>query len=54
MSRAYIDVRGVWPVYVNGLTAYELQGMTREVTVEQVEEIQTLLDDEWDKEKDGD
>ena len=46
MSHAYIDVRGVWPVYVNGLIAYELNGMTRAVTIEQVEELMEMLKEE--------
>lgn len=32
----YIDVRGVYPVYVDGLKAIELASYTRAVTVEDI------------------
>jgi len=31
--RAFIDVRGAWPVLVDGLRAWELQNTARGVTV---------------------
>jgi hypothetical protein len=30
----YIDVRGPWPVYVCGVYAVELQGQSRDITVD--------------------
>lgn len=35
MTGAYIDVRGVWPVYVEGQTAIELVNQPRTITVEE-------------------
>lgn len=35
----YIDVRGVWPVYIHGLVAVTLVGYPRSVTVEQARNI---------------
>lgn len=33
----YIDVRGPWPVYVNGNNAYELRMAPRTISVEEAE-----------------
>lgn len=35
----YIDVRGPWPVYFDGMKAYEMRGQDRSLTVEQAKEI---------------
>lgn len=41
--KAYIDVRGPWPVLVYGQAAIELRGCQRRITVEQA--VQHLLGD---------
>ena len=33
----YIDVRGPWPCYFNGLVAVELVGVRRDITVKEAE-----------------
>jgi hypothetical protein len=35
----YIDVRGPWPTYVNGVVAIQLVGADRSITVEEAEAI---------------
>lgn len=37
MSKAYIDVREIHPVYVNGVTAYTLENMPRDISVRNAE-----------------
>lgn len=38
MHNEYIDVRGVWPMYINGLVAIPLRGKDRSITVEEARE----------------
>ena len=37
--KAYIDVRGAWPLYIKGMIVIELFGLNRAITVEQAEEL---------------
>lgn len=39
----YVDVRGVWPVYVKGITAVALIGKPRSITVEDAREVASKL-----------
>lgn len=42
----YIDVRGVWPVYINGIFGYTLDGYWRVITVLEVrakEELRRII-----------
>jgi hypothetical protein len=34
MRTDYVDVRGVWPVYINGMIAITLVGKPRDISVE--------------------
>lgn len=35
----YVDVRGVWPLYVQGTVAVELRGKRRDITLEDAREV---------------
>lgn len=37
--REYVDVRGVWPIYVCGFVAIEMRNCYRTLTVEQARAI---------------
>lgn len=39
----YIDVRGPWPVYVNGNHAIQLTGFLRTITIEDAQEFLHLV-----------
>lgn len=35
----HVDVRGPWPIYVNGSRAYKLEGCDRNITIEQARKV---------------
>lgn len=35
----YVDVRGVWPTYINGMIAVTLVGKSRGITIEDAREV---------------
>lgn len=39
----YVDVRGVWPLYVQGQVAVELRGKRRDITLEDAREVGCAL-----------
>lgn len=41
--KPYIDVRGPWPLYVNGVVAVSLIGADRSITVEEAEAEYNIL-----------
>jgi hypothetical protein len=43
MTSDYVDVRGVWPVYVNGINAIALVGKPRSITVEDARKVAAKL-----------
>lgn len=39
----YVDVRGVWPVYINGPITCVLRGKRRDISLEDAREVATAL-----------
>lgn len=39
----YVDTRGVWPTYINGMIAVSLVGKDREITIEDARAVASKL-----------